>query len=96
MWNLQKTQAHIEATCGKGWLPLVEEVYQKLPSHLKITQAYQKWGELCFDLDQEDEAFGAILEEIQLRSSQMCEICGADGKERIVDNWVHTRCASHA
>ncbi len=46
MWTRDDSKKWIEKTCGKGWLKLVDEVYDKLPNDLKINQAYQKWGTL--------------------------------------------------
>ena len=95
MWSRAEAKKWIEKTCGTGWLPMVDEVYDRLPAHLNITQAFQKWGTLQFDLDKEDVKFEAFLEEIEIKSGSICEKCGAPGKEEIVDGWVYTRCANH-
>lgn len=44
MWIREKSKKWIKETCGEGWLSMVDEVYDKLPSHLTVSQAYQKWG----------------------------------------------------
>jgi len=95
---MNKTEAieHIRKTCGDGWLPLVEEVYEHLPPGMSVTQAFQKWGGLHFEYRPLTEEFEAYLETVENRSLEMCEQCGAAGSERIIDDWVHTRCDLHA
>ena len=96
MWTREESKRWIEKTCGKGWLILVDEVYDKLPTHLSITQAYQKWGILMFDINKEDQDFETFLQSIEDKSSEICEICGESGGEVTVDNWIHTRCKAHS
>lgn len=87
----------IQGSCGEGWLPLVNEVFDNLPPQLSITDAFQKWGALRFDTDpQGDMEFADYLENVAERSSKICEICGAVGIEMVIDNWVVTRCDAHS
>jgi hypothetical protein len=86
------------ADCGyPGWLGLVDLVYDRLPPHLRISQVYQKWAVLRFDVEPEDEAFAAFVAEIQERSTTICSVCGGPGREQLVDGWEETICdACHA
>ncbi len=83
---------HIEKTCGNGWLSLVDQVFDKLPSGFAIKQTYQKWGALMFDVEPYNEEFEIFLEKIEDQSKRICEICGEDGEEKIVNDWVETLC----
>lgn len=96
MLTRKESKEWIEKTCGKGWLILVDEVYDKLPEYLIITQTYQKWGVLKFDTNIDDQDFETFLQSIEDKSSMICEICGESGGEVTVDNWVHTRCEAHS
>ncbi|WAS96021.1 hypothetical protein [Nannocystis punicea] len=84
--------------CGYlGWLGLVDLVYDRLPPGLRIKQVYQKWAELRFDLDPEDEAFEAFLTEIAEWSATICSVCGGPGRNQLVDDREETICdACHA
>lgn len=42
---------------------MVDEVYDKTPSHLTVKQAHQKWGILRFDIDKEDQQFEAFYKD---------------------------------
>ncbi len=96
MWTREDSKKWIRKTCGTGWLDLVDEVYDNLPSDLGINQAYQKWGSLMFDLEKENEAFERFLEVIEEKSSKTCEKCGSVGEEVSIDGWIHTRCKNHS
>jgi hypothetical protein len=96
MWTREESKRWIEKSCGEGWLILVDEVYDRLPSHLIINQAYQKWGLLRFDLDKEDKEFETFLDSIEEQSGTVCELCGEEGTEVTVSNWIHTRCKAHS
>ncbi|MEN9360343.1 MAG: hypothetical protein RL095_1878 [Verrucomicrobiota bacterium] len=85
----------IEETCGQGWLGLVDEVYTALPDGVSISQVYQKWGVLRFDISPDDEAFTEYLEMIEERSSRICEKCGAAGELRTVGSWESSLCDEH-
>ncbi|MDQ1921216.1 hypothetical protein [Massilia pseudoviolaceinigra] len=93
--RLQAKEA-IHKNCGAGWLPLADEVFDKLPSNIIITCAFQKFGALRFDWDPRDDGeFDAFLKDVAQRSLGMCETCGEAGIEMIIDSWVVTRCDPH-
>jgi len=92
MITREEAKNHIKKTCGEGWLNLVDQVFDKLPPGCVITQTYQKWGALMFDVDPYNEEFESYLKNIEYQSEEMCEICGESGDEKIVNNWVETLC----
>ncbi len=91
----EEAKAWINKTCGEGWLPLVDTVFDKLPPNITVTSTYQKWGALRFDIDPWDESCESLLEGIEDRSLETCEVCGEKGNEKEIDNWIHTRCKDH-
>jgi hypothetical protein len=78
-----------------GWIALVEQVYDRLPSHLRISQVYQKWAVLRFDLEDagDDDPFREFIRSIEDLSTTICDTCGGPGSERVVDHWERTICA---
>lgn len=93
--NREEAKKWIAKVCGTGWLTLIDEVYNNLPKGIKITQVYQKWGLLKFDPSEEHPEFEKYLEDIELKSSKMCEKCGLPALETIIDGWVTTLCDNH-
>ena len=93
--NLEEAKEWISKSCGQGWLPLVEEIYDRVPKSTNISSIYQKWGALHFDAAPWSDCLDTIHEEIEERSMRVCEICGQTGKEAKIDDWIHTRCTNH-
>ncbi len=86
-WILEK--------CGKGWLSLIDEVYDNLPEGIEIIQVYQKYAGLRVDINPESESFEDFLSEIENRSYSLCEICGKEARQYDIHGWEYTRCADH-
>ena len=78
-----------------GWIALVDRVYDALPPHLQISQVYEKYARLRFDLEDaaDDEPFLEYLESIEELSGTICDTCGGPGNEHVVDRWQRTICA---
>jgi len=88
----KEAQAQLIENNSKGWLPLLAEVFNKLPANLTIISAHNKWGGLNFDLVPRDEVFEEYLKEIEERSRKICEICGDIGFFAILNDWETTVC----
>ena len=58
--NRAEAKNWIENKCGKGWLALVDKVFDALPPGTAIKGAYQKWAALKFDIEPYDEKFGVF------------------------------------
>lgn len=85
----------IEQTCGKGWLPLVDKAFDSLPPGVTIVEAFQKYGHLEFRISPWDHPAKSYLVDLGYESEAMCEVCGADASEQIVDGWIRTLCQPH-
>ncbi len=94
--NKADAKEYILETCGEGWLPLVDRVYENLPAELTITQTYQKWAALRFDIEPENEEFEEFLSQIEELSLKTCEKCGVQGISYYINSWEHTRCEEHS
>lgn len=93
--NRVEAIAWIENVCGSGWVPLIDEVYENLPTTITIQSVYQKWGALQFDCVPWDNEFEIFLEYIENKSLGICEVCGEFGTESNIRGWAHTRCELH-
>ena len=90
-----EAKKQIEEICGKGWLPLVDKAFDRLPPGVTIECAFQKYGQLRFDTTPQDETYKKYLFDIAEESEAMCEVCGEAASEQIVDGWITTVCELH-
>ncbi len=72
----QEAKFRIKKTCGRGWLPLVDVIFDRLPGGIEIASIYQKWGALTVDIEPKDVDFQAFLQDTSTKSTKICEICG--------------------
>ncbi len=80
-------------TVGIGWHPLVDEGIKRLEAlGVNVTECYEKYGTLRFEVDHEPPEATDILEELEERSESICEFCGAAAAEVESDGWVKTLC----
>jgi hypothetical protein len=84
--------------CGDGWLTLLYRLSRALSEHadsvgleLVATQVKEKFGMLRIYVDGGDEEVDRLLDEGELESAAICEVCGAPGT---LSNggWCSTRC----
>jgi hypothetical protein len=94
--NREEAKELIKKTCGDGWIHLVDRVFDNLPRNSSVSQAYQKYAALKFDVEPYCEEFENYLEQIEEESLNTCEKCGSKGHRYIVNNWEHTRCEEHS
>lgn len=91
--------------CGKGWLPLIEEVHEKLLvicGTYDLAQVKQKFGGLRYYIDtpwtlshERTEQAHEVIAEAGARSFTICEECGQPGKPVTERGWVRTVCPLH-
>ena len=85
----------IRKTCGEGWLSFIDQVFDNLPKGASVSQVYQKYAAIRFDVEPYEERFEAFLDQLADKSLVICEKCGSQGKVTVIDNWEHTRCEKH-
>jgi len=86
-----------------GWFQLVYKLSEDLmviSSKLGIkppvaVQIKEKFGTLRFYVDNYHEAIAKRIEQAELESALLCEVCGNEGKQRS-QGWVRTLCDWHA
>jgi len=82
---------------GEGWLPLVEELKDKLSRSGwkgEFTQVKEKWGLLRVYISEGNEERWKLIDEYETRSGTICEVCGEEGKRRS-GSWIKTLCDKH-
>ena len=95
-----------EDSVGKGWLPLLNELCWKLDPLVKqhdlanerpfkVAQVKEKFGGLRFYIDGGTKEINALVAEAENKSYDVCEECGAPGKQR-GGGWIKTLCDQHA
>lgn len=79
---------------GPGWSQLVERAYTEMSDEAMILDVKEKYGALRISLLAGTNADWDLLDEIEDKSAQTCEWCGAPGKT--VDyGWYKTMCPEH-
>lgn len=88
--------------CGDGWLQYVEEAKALIDSYnaehpeedpVKFVQVKEKWGTLNIYLNRYPEDIRNKIYEIEKKSYDTCELCGAKGaKTKSTHGWVITLC----
>ena len=86
---------HAKNCVGKGWLNLIDTIYDKLPPSACVSQVKEKFGGLRFYVDGIDDKIYAFIEEIENQSYKICEVCGRPGKQRNKYGWIKTLCDIH-
>lgn len=79
-----------------GWRKLLTRFYDQLPDSVDVTSVYQKWGALRFDIHPGDDEVERFIEELDLESRSICEICGELASEVRIDGETRTLCDFHA
>jgi len=86
------TLAECQSCVGPGWESLIEEIYNILPADAYITQVKEKFGTLRFYVYGVSMKVSTKIQEVELRSGDVCEQCGEPGELRNFDGWYMTRC----
>jgi len=84
--------------CEDGWAPILETVFKKfmlLKDKPILAQVKEKFGTLHIYLDNETDEASKIVEEAEIASEHICEICGEPGYLRRNNGWYMVRCENH-
>ncbi len=69
-------------SCGSGWLPLIEDLVQKLIAlgwNREVVQVKTKFGALRFYVAEHTEEMEKLIAQAENRSASVCERCGKPG-----------------
>lgn len=91
----EAAKKHISETCGQGWLPLIDTIYDNLPQNVKIKDILEKWGSLEVEYDGENADFERLVMKMCLDSEEICMICGEKGDIKNLDHKDYALCKTH-
>jgi hypothetical protein len=89
---------------GDGWYNLLDKLFEKItnllvpPNKIKMIQIKEKFGQLRIYFNQINctkniyEKIYKLLDEAEVESGKICEICGNEAKCTIENGWIHTIC----
>lgn len=87
--------------CGDGWVELVHAVSRTIVAHAErhglyivIHQVREEFGVLRFRMEGADAIIFRLLENAEMTSAGICEICGAPGMLFTHGGW-RVRCDMH-
>lgn len=98
--NLNSPFELFGAEIGKGWLPLIEPIIErvhelnKAGADVRISQIKEKWGSLTIYFDSAPEELWKMAQEAAEKSMMICEQCGALATQTEINGWVHSLCAN--
>lgn len=97
--------------CQEGWYDLLFEAGERIESicdfyniknTFKATQVKEKFGSLRIYYEEENipsfisKQVSKIIEDIEIRSINICEICGKEGNVEIIKKYSQVRCKNHS
>lgn len=94
-WGFSGKKCTLESAkrcVGKGWGDLVEEAWRYCDeNNIAIYQIKEKFGGLRFYTEYQDITLGDIIDRIENKSFEICEVCGKKGYPR-EGGWIKTLC----
>ena len=87
--------AHLINHNHRGWITLVEIIFDNQPPNIIITEVFQKWAGLEIRYEGVNEEFDELVDNVRFISKKVCEICGKSGNYSIIDGWETTLCETH-
>ena len=95
---LQENLMAFGRECDSGWDKIIDELIERLnelPEVMYLMQIKEKFGTLRFYISNETEVASSIIEEYEIYSGHICEVCGEfyTSKNRdIGGHWYKTLC----
>ncbi len=84
-----------EMNGDKGWLNLIDIIYDYKPDHIDITDVWEKYATLELRYEGFDDAFRELIHHIRYISKKTCQVCGMSGGHTIINGWETTLCDFH-
>lgn len=93
--------ADVSYECGDGWLPIIEELFDKIqvlvdndPAYFEfmVLQVKEKFGGLRVYTTGYDEKIDKLIDEAECKCLLTCENCGQPGHMTYRGTWMQTLC----
>lgn len=103
--SLQESLMGFGFECGSGWFNLLWELSLNIEKELEkdlsvkdsfeVYQVKEKYGELCFYCGGYNDAIDKLVVDCEVKSLDVCEICGNKGENDIEGGTIYTLCDKH-
>jgi len=77
---------------GKGWSKIIDQLYDRLPDTIWVSQVKEKFGGLRFYTNGLTEEEYEIVDELCKLSEKTCENCGDEGHIDYDEGWLTCLC----
>ena len=84
----------------KGWWPIINPIFERIQqlnaegADIKIIQVKEKFGDLCFYVQNAPEEIHNMISDAQKRCARTCEDCGQPAQQIVGEQeWIYTLCA---
>jgi len=79
-----------------GWESLIDELFDLAEKeNFTVTQVKEKYGTLRVYVHGANREMHNMLDNLERRSSTICEVCGKSGERVSRGGWIKTRCKDH-
>jgi len=79
-----------------GWHSLVNELFDLAEKeNFEVAQVKEKYGSLCIYADGASKDAYNMIDNLERRSSAICEVCGKAGALTSRGGWLKARCKDH-
>lgn len=83
--------------CGTGWKRLIDPLIERADREgAKVQQIKEKFGRLRVYLDFASDELYDLIDQAEVDSAKVCELCGQPGVMMTKGGWLKTVCAEHA
>jgi len=86
--------------CGYGWFSIINDLCNRIkdlgiPKGFRVAQVKQKFGQLCFYVDNSNKEIDKAIEYAERLADRTCEECGSlDDVTTNSKGWIDTLCYS--
>jgi len=93
-YNNKKSSMYYDGCkCGDGWFHILDELWEELSKEdVILDQVKEKFGLLCVNIKEYDDLYYNIIQNAEIKSSKVCELCGSPANIQIKENILFTLC----
>lgn len=90
------TREYSKKCVAAGWHSLVDELFDLAEKeNFTVAQIKEKYGSICIYVDGANKEIHNMIDNLERRSSAICEVCGKAGALTSRGGWLKARCKDH-
>jgi len=90
------TREYSKKCVAAGWHGLVDELFDLVEKEkFEVAQVKEKYGSIRIYVNGANEDVYKMIDDLERRSSTICEVCGKSGERVSRGGWIKTRCKDH-